>query len=136
MNEGGPTKEEKQEHEDAKNRKKEENAPTTKSGIGDDRIDMDTLKKGYNKLKDLIKGNAGKSTFSQRQQGSDESEEMGKPPKKKLPVSENMWLHRGVMVKNYSPLKAKNLKKGGLASSASRRGDGIAQRGKTKGRMV
>jgi hypothetical protein len=81
-------------------------------------------------------GNASKSTFVQRQQGSDGSEEMGKPPKKKLPVSENMWFQREAMGKNYSPLKAKNLKKGGLASSASSRADGIAQRGKTRGRMV
>ena len=81
-------------------------------------------------------GNASKSTFGQRQQGSNESEEMGKPAKKKLPVSENMWFHREAMGKNYSPLKAKNLKKGGSVSSASSRGDGIAQRGKTKGRIV
>jgi hypothetical protein len=40
------------------------------------------------------------------------------------------------MGKNYSPLKAKNLKKGGSVSSASSRADGIAQRGKTRGRMV
>jgi hypothetical protein len=77
-----------------------------------------------------------KGKSEQRQQGSDASEEIGKPPKKKLPVSENMWFQREAMGKNYSPLKAKNLKKGGLASSASRRGDGIAQRGKTKGRIV
>ena len=81
-------------------------------------------------------GNASKSTFGQRQQGSDESEEMVKPAKKKLPVSENMWFQREAMGKNYSPLKAKNLKKGGSVSSASSRGDGIAQRGKTKGRIV
>jgi hypothetical protein len=93
MNEGGLTKEEKRAHEDAKNRKKEENAPTTKSGMGDDRIDMDTLKKGYEKLKDLIKGKAKGGTV-------------------------------------------KMAKGGSVRSSASRRGDGIAQRGKTKGRMV
>ena len=82
-------------------------------------------------------GNASKSTFGQRQQGSNESEEMGKPAKKKLPVSENMWFQREAMGKNYSPLKAKNLKKGGsVKSSASSRADGIAQRGKTRGRMV
>jgi hypothetical protein len=82
-------------------------------------------------------GNASKSTFGQRQQGSDGSEEMVKPAKKKLPVSENMWFQREAMGKNYSPLKAKNLKKGGrVKSSASSRGDGIAQRGKTKGRIV
>jgi hypothetical protein len=57
--------------------------------MGDDRIDMDTLKKGYNKLKDLIKGKA-----------------------------------KGGTVK---------MAKGGTASS---RADGIAQRGKTKGRLV
>ena len=62
---------------------------------------------------------------------------MGKPAKKKLPVSENMWFQREAMGKNYSPLKAKNLKKGGsVKSSASSRADGIAQRGKTRGRMV
>jgi hypothetical protein len=32
--------------------------------------------------------------------------------------------------------KAAGMKKGGKVSSASSRGDGIAQRGKTKGRMV
>ena len=93
MNEGGLTKEQKQAHEDAKNRKKEETAPTTKSTMGDDRIDMDTLKKGYEKLKDLIKGKAKGGTV-------------------------------------------KMAKGGSVRSSASRRGDGIAQRGKTKGRIV
>ncbi len=93
MKEGGLTEQEKKEMEDAKNRKKEETAPTTKSTMGDDRIDMDTLKKGYNKLKDLIKGKAKGGTV-------------------------------------------KMAKGGSVRSSASRRGDGIAQRGKTKGRMV
>jgi len=32
--------------------------------------------------------------------------------------------------------KSKGMKAGGKVSSASKRGDGIAQRGKTKGRMV
>ena len=89
MKEGGLTEQEKKEMEDAKNRKKEETAPTTKSTMGDDRIDMDTLKKGYNKLKDLIKGKA-----------------------------------KGGTVK---------MAKGGSASS---RADGIAQRGKTRGKFV
>ena len=89
MKAGGMTEQERQEIEDAKNRKKEETAPTTKSTMGDGRIDMDTLKKGYNKLKDLIKGKA-----------------------------------KGGTVK---------MAKGG---SASKRADGIAQRGKTKGRLV
>jgi hypothetical protein len=89
MKDGGMTEQERQEIEDAKNRKKEETAPTTKSTMGDDRIDMGTLKKGYNKLKDLIKGKA-----------------------------------KGGTVK---------MAKGGTASS---RADGIAQRGKTRGRMV
>jgi hypothetical protein len=35
-----------------------------------------------------------------------------------------------------SGAKAAGMKKGGKVSSASSRGDGIAQRGKTKGRMV
>ena len=34
------------------------------------------------------------------------------------------------------PLKLTNMKKGGMVGSASRRADGIAMRGKTKGRMV
>ena len=34
------------------------------------------------------------------------------------------------------PLNPNYMKKGGKASSASKRGDGIAQRGKTKGRMI
>lgn len=33
-------------------------------------------------------------------------------------------------------MKRKDMKKGGKVSSASKRADGIAQRGKTKGRMV
>lgn len=37
---------------------------------------------------------------------------------------------------NYEKSKAKGMKKGGKVSSASSRADGIAQRGKTKGRMV
>ena len=43
-------------------------------------------------------------------------------------LSSGMTMKKGGKVKGYA--------KGGSVSSASRRGDGIAQRGKTKGRMV
>jgi hypothetical protein len=40
------------------------------------------------------------------------------------------------MMKKGGAVKSKSYAKGGTVSSASKRGDGIAQRGKTKGRMV
>ena len=86
---GGLTEQEKQEIEDAKTRKKEENASSTKKDMGEGAIGVDTLKKGYEKLKGLFKGKA-----------------------------------KGGTVK---------MAKGGSASS---RGDGIAQRGKTRGKIV
>jgi hypothetical protein len=42
----------------------------------------------------------------------------------------------GAGMKKGGKVKAKAYAKGGTVSSASKRGDGIAQRGKTKGRMV
>jgi|APGre2960657404_1045060.scaffolds.fasta_scaffold167342_1 hypothetical protein len=48
----------------------------------------------------------------------------GKDPEKNLERAKNM------------AADTKNMKKGGKVSSASKRADGCAQRGKTKGRMV
>jgi hypothetical protein len=42
----------------------------------------------------------------------------------------------GAKGKNPRPANPSMLKKGGMVSSASKRADGCAQRGKTKGRMV
>ena len=90
-------------------------------------------------------GNASKSTFGQRQQGADESEEMGKPAKTKRPVDPEFYrkeMMGGLYPKSPRikyPEKEKfvpSYKKGGSVSSASSRADGIAQRGKTRGRMV
>lgn len=60
------------------------------------------------------------------------------PLSNKIGANFTTTLKKGGKVKKAAPKKAapKKMAKGGKVSSASRRGDGCAQRGKTKGRFV
>jgi len=70
-------------------------------------------------------------------------EQMTKPPQKPenmqikpyVGTSEERKIYEDIRKGVSTPSKTKKLKSGGSVSSASSRADGIAQRGKTKGRM-
>lgn len=55
-----------------------------------------------------------------------------KPEPFEMPISK---FFRGLRERGDADLKSRGMKKGGSVSSASKRADGIAQRGKTRGRM-
>jgi hypothetical protein len=55
-----------------------------------------------------------------------------KPPPFEMPITK---FFRGLRERGDADLKSRGMKKGGSVSSASKRADGIAQRGKTRGRM-
>ena len=55
-----------------------------------------------------------------------------KPPPFEMPITK---FFRGLRERGDADLKSRGMKKGGSVSSASKRADGIAQRGKTRGRV-
>ena len=97
---------------------------------------LDKIKEGY----ETIKNASNKSVTDYEKEGG------AKPPKKPKPapvVPEDDMPATDAKGKYLKPTVTTTMAKGGLAKgkpakgkSASSRGDGIAQRGKTKGRMV
>ncbi len=93
----------------------------------------DTYKGTYNPSKkrgELLKD--GMSTgdyFSDLDEAQGKAAEMNADERRKAKSEERKPVVEGLK-------KAVGMKKGGKVSSASKRADGIAQRGKTKGRMI
>jgi hypothetical protein len=80
---------------------------------------------------ELLKEKRLESVRGQQKKGS-----TAKPPEKNSSPSEDMQYPTPTPKKTKSVVKIAALRAGGSVSSASKRADGIAMKGKTKGRIV
>ena len=95
---------------------------------------MDTPEEAKQKIRDMAEETRAKAERERLRTYTERLQDMGRLPK---PTggggSGSGDLEKGMMGGKFKPL---NKAKGGKISSASKRADGCAQRGKTKGRMT
>ena len=90
---------------------------------------FDRMRKAMDKVQDLQEKDpnemAAEKLNKEIQEVQDKQKKEFDMPKKNIPLNDDM-----------GPLPKKKYKKGGSVSSASKRADGCATKGKTKGRIV
>jgi hypothetical protein len=94
---------------------------------------MDTPEEAKQKVRDMVEKDRAKAERERLRTYTERLQDMGRLPKPSGGAGGSGDLEKDMMGGKFKPL---NKAKGGKISSASKRADGCAQRGKTKGRMT